>query len=189
MHMKRWLHDQKHHLAVLGSLAAQGDVPSLQNYLLEYAGDFHVDIEATATGNRVLDALLAAKSMQCREQHIDLRSTVRIDGPLPLSDTELASVVGNALDNAIEACHAVSADPFVELTIDTQNAMYKLSVANSSAGSYCWVGGQLASTKGDGRGFGLARIRRLVEKAGGFVQAKPGETMFRLNIWLPRRSA
>ena len=75
----------------------------MENSILQYEAE-------NKTGNPVLDILLTAKSMECQEKQIRMTSVA--DGHLldHLSTREICTLVGTALDNAIESC-AAEQDP------------------------------------------------------------------------------
>ena len=56
------------------------------------------------TGNVSLDAILSAKIAQAKAEGIAVTVKANIPDKLTISDVELSIIIGNLLDNAIEAC-------------------------------------------------------------------------------------
>ena len=105
------------------------------------------------------------------------------------SDMDLCVMVGNLLDNAIEACDAVKEEEnrFIRIYIDTlQNQLY-ISIMNGMAGTARRQGARFVSNKrGDRRqGFGLQQVDRIVEKYGGYLNRQTEEGVFATEIMLP----
>jgi sensor histidine kinase regulating citrate/malate metabolism len=139
-------------------------------------------------------ALLLGKRARAEELHC--RFTVDPGSSLtkPLPDTSLlVRVVGNLVDNALEAVQAVPlSSREVRVRMGGEAGQVSIEVADSGAG----VPPELAreifregfSTKGSGRGIGLALVKRLVERAGGSIAVQPapqGGALFRVLIPRP----
>ncbi|XBX06028.1 GHKL domain-containing protein [Enterocloster clostridioformis] len=105
-----------------------------------------------------------------------------------MSDTDISSLFGNLLDNAIEATlHLPNANErYIEITVERVDQMFRIIVENSCDGIYNFDGDALKSRKTElGHGLGLARIIQIVEHAGGFYRLKPKKTYFEIMIVIP----
>ncbi|MFH8250979.1 ATP-binding protein [Microbacterium sp. B2969] len=153
-------------------------------------------VTARRDGDPTVGALLLGKAAQARERGVDW--SVAIDPGAPrsaLSPVDAVSVVGNLIDNALDAA-AAGAEPRwvrVELSRVRDDAL-AIVVSDSGDGippeitDRVWEHG--FSTKpadATGRGVGLALVRSIVEGAGGSVEIEASPTAFR--IVLPRRPA
>nr|WP_236246805.1 sensor histidine kinase [Streptomyces sp. CC210A] len=140
------------------------------------------DRVVAAVGEPVLAALLLGKSAQASERGVELVLTEesRIDdGVLPegLPSRDLVTVLGNLVDNAVEAAQGSDA-PRVEVTARVTDEVLLLRVCDSGPG----VADEDAeavfrrgwSTRGDGRGIGLALVRQAAHRAGGTVELGRG---------------
>lgn len=110
-----------------------GDAASAQAHL---AGAVHA--VRTPQGRRcqhpVVDALLAAKDLWCREQNIDLTIEAEVPDDLTTPDVELCALFANALDNAINACAAVPEGArWIRLRAHPAHGHFLLEVENSCA--------------------------------------------------------
>ena len=110
-----------------------GDAASAQAHL---AGAAHA--VRTPQGRRcqhpVVDALLAAKDLWCREQNIDLTIEAEVPDDLTTPDVELCALFANALDNAINACAAVPEGArWIRLRAHPAHGHFLLEVENSCA--------------------------------------------------------
>lgn len=109
------------------------DAASAQAHL---AGAVHA--VRTPQGRRcqhpVVDALLAAKDLWCREQNIDLTIETEVPDDLTTPDVELCALFANALDNAINACAAVPEGArWIRLRAHPAHGHFLLEVENSCA--------------------------------------------------------
>ena len=143
------------------------------------------------TGNQVLDTILAAKIFHCRKNHIQI--TCVADGKLldHMHVTDICSIFGNALDNAIEHVILIP-DPekrLIHLTVSAQKGFVFIKIEN-----YCEAEiskneeDLITTTKKDSKnhGFGLKSIRKAVEKYDGSVVFGVQQNWFELKILLPR---
>jgi sensor histidine kinase regulating citrate/malate metabolism len=117
-----------------------------------------------------MDAVISLRMMDAKRHHISFESKLFLPERIPLSDVAFASLLGNVLDNAIEACRKVEeGEAKIYFEIKPWKQMMYLHCVNTSDGKYIKGGrGQLLSTKqADGHGIGIRRIQEIVEEAGG----------------------
>ena len=109
--------------------------------------------------------------------------TVSLSKELPLSDVDLCALLGNALDNAMEAAQQAE-DKTVTLRCRESKGLFMLRVENAYAGERS---PDLATTKADrsSHGFGLAGMREIAERLGGSLETRAAGGRFQLVVCLP----
>ena len=182
-------HDLKHQIALLRSGA---NTPEGMEMLDRMEAEIKAYEAQNKTGNKVLDTMLTAKSLQCQHQGISL--TCVADGKeLDFMDPlDLSALIGNALDNAIESVMKIE-DPgkrLIHLSVARQKQFVRIRVENCYTGSLRFEHGDLTTTKSDRRyhGFGMKSIRRIVEKYGGSTTIDAKDGWFELRILLPEQN-
>ena len=181
-------HDLKHQIAVLRS---ETD-PEKRNEFLNHMEDEIRQYEAqNKTGNKVLDTVLTSKSLYCAKHGITF--TCVADGKLldHMHVTDICSIFGNALDNAIEHVILIPDQEkrLIHLTVSLQKGFVFIKIEN-----YCEAEiskneeDLITTTKKDSKnhGFGLKSIRKAVEKYDGSVVFGVQQNWFELKILLPR---
>ncbi|MFE9373265.1 ATP-binding protein [Streptomyces sp. NPDC006711] len=155
------------------------------------------DQVVTAVGEPVLAALLLGKAAQANEHGVELVLTEGSaigDGllPAPLPARDLVTVLGNLLDNAVEAAQG-SAAAEVAVTLATEDGHLLVRVADSGpgidAGAAEAVFERGWSTKSPGRGIGLALVRLTAARHGGTIaveQSPYGGAEFTVRLPLKR---
>lgn len=156
--------------------------------------------DATLLGDPELTALLSVKAAQARELGIDLDVSQSGSLARPINPdlaVDLVTILGNLVDNAIEAC---GVGDRIEVAVELRAAELGVSVDDSGSGVpehlRGWIFTEGMSTKGPdsepqpGRGIGLALVRRVMERRRGSIvveEAPLGGARFRLTIPLPAR--
>lgn len=151
------------------------------------------DLDASSllnTGNEILDMVLWESSEQCRKQDLRLVPSVNVQSDLSfMTDFDLRTIVGNALDNAIEAAEKVE-DPEkreIRMKMAQVNQMIFLKVTNYFTGELRQTDGKLITSKDDkdAHGFGVENIRRAVESYDGSMLIQVQGDFFILTAMVP----
>lgn len=184
--INRKCHDMKHQLAAMRAMAGPEE---RERYLSEIEGSVRIYNSIFQTGNEVLDTVLTEKSLTCEANQIAL-SCVADGRPLAFLDAvDLYSMMGNALDNAIEGvrCFDEKEKRLIDVLIRRENKLLLIQVINPVAGRLTFQDGLPASTKiNDGyHGFGLKSIRYTAQKYGGFLTVNLEHDCFVLRVLLP----
>ena len=105
--MRAWRHDYHNHIQSIKAMIAMQKFAELEGYLSMLESDLDsIDI-AIRTGNVGLDAILSSKVSIARKNNINVSCTAKVPENLTVSDVHLCAIVGNLLDNAIEACEKI----------------------------------------------------------------------------------
>jgi sensor histidine kinase regulating citrate/malate metabolism len=141
-----------------------------------------VDRLSSAVGEPALVALLLGKTAQADERGIELTVTEETHLPsnaddLALSGQEMVTVLGNLIDNAMDACDRE--DPWVEVTVSQDDGTLLIRVADSGpgmdAGTFEKAMQRGYSTKSDTEteqhGLGLALVAQVVKRHNGTLSA------------------
>lgn len=189
--MKIWDHDYHHHINVLQTYLSQNNTDKAQSYLKKIRNDLNTISISINTGSTVLDAIISNALRVCKSKGIVFnKSIIKLDN-FPLGDTETSALFGNLLDNSIEACELYNSQNPVEngnidLEVFIKRGMYRITIINSSCGVYRCVDGQFQTTKKKGNhGYGIPRIKQIVDDIGGFYDFSESDNTFRVDIFLP----
>lgn len=182
-----WRHDFKNHLQTMQAYLEMGEIGRLGNYMRELAEDYSQVDSALKTGNAMLDAVLNSKISMLRAKEIRVDATAMVPERLPVSDVDLSVMIGNLLDNSLEACMKLPPqERFVRVYIAKAKDNLYLYVMNSAGGGYRRGEGGYLSTKGaEGHGYGLWRIDKVVRKYKGYCNRQDEGDVFATEILLP----
>lgn len=154
-------------------------------------------VAARRGGDPTVGALLLGKAAQARERGIEWSAEIDPDAPRSvLSPVDAVSVVGNLIDNAMDAAAAAEPPRWVRVVFGktpSSPAALRLEVSDSGAGvpealrERIYEHGFTTKPGGaEGRGVGLALVRSIVASAGGHVELRDDPTVF--VVTLPARA-
>ena len=102
--MRGWRHDYRHHIQTMKVHAANGEYDEISKYL-DMLDDDLTNVETVIkTGNRMADAILNSKLSVAMKNEITVKAEAKIPVSLSISELDLCIIIGNLLDNAIDAC-------------------------------------------------------------------------------------
>jgi len=185
--MRGWRHDYHNHIQVMKAHLHFGRSAELDTYLKELDKDLVSVDTIIKSGNIMLDAILNSKLSLAAARKIGVNAKAAAPGAISISDIDLCVIVGNLLDNAIEACLKLEdeATRFIRVYIGTFKGQLYISVSNSAAAGIKRLDGRYQTTKSGSHGFGLMRVDRVVQKYGGYVNRQNEEGVFATEIMLP----
>lgn len=180
-------HDLKKHLESLKLFANEEERQTYFNEVSKTIQSYDSQLE---TGSKVLDILLSQKNLICMKNGIDL--TCVADGKKMdfIHAVDLYTILGNAIDNAIESVLMVS-DPekkIISVSVWTKGKLLLMQVENYFENEdLIFENGLPLTTKkeSEGHGFGLKSIRNSVEKYDGCMDVGIQNNTFRLMIVVP----
>lgn len=186
--INRRYHDLKHQIAYL---RAEQD-PGRRSAFLDSMEDEIKAYEAqNKTGNSVLDTVLTGKSLYC--SHHDIEFTCAADGALLsfIDVTDICTVFGNLLDNAIECEMRISdiKKRVVRLTVRGWKGFLSIQCENYCEETPVFRDGLPLTTKSEEgvHGYGLKSIRYSVEKYGGTMTVRNEDHWFTVKLMIPLR--
>ena len=187
--MRTWRHDYHNHMQVLAAYLEAGEVEKARNFLDEI-NDTLVKVDTVIkTGNTMVDAILNSKISLMNTKAIRVDATAHVPATLAIADVNLCVMIGNLLDNAMEACEALPAEArFVRIYISVKGTHLYMSFTNSAGKKQNKIGNIFASTKGTEHGFGLSRVDALVEQYGGYLTRASEDGGYTTEVILPLHS-
>lgn len=184
MKMRGWRHDYRHHIQAMKVHAAHGELDEITKYLDMLDEDLTNVETVIKTGNRMADAILNSKLSLAAEREITVKAEAKIPVSLTVSAVDLCIVIGNLLDNAMEACMELEQqERLIRIYIEMKGNYLYLAMTNTAGGK---KKKQFRTEKGEGHGFGLSRIDAIVKKYGGYVTRASEDGAFSTEILLPQ---
>jgi hypothetical protein len=176
-------HDLKQQISAIrhgGNFDAQ-DLKDIEQSVMIYGS-------MIKTGNDALDVVLTEKSLTCSKNNIVL--TYIVDGEKLnfMSTSNIYSLFGNAIDNAIEYLLKINSDKrFIRLYAKNVNNMISIHIENYFEGNIEYNNGLPKTTKKDVgfHGYGTLSMKKIVESYNGEMFIKTKSNLFIVDILLP----
>lgn len=174
-------HDIKHYIAIGG---ANGDVNvSELNKLINI---YELTVK---TGNEIIDTLIAGRNLYCSAHNIKLTVIADASQLDFISPSDMCSLFGNMLENAIEAVDKIEDENkrIIDINIRPVAGQVFFCMENSYAEKPEMSNGMPISSKKDKQyhGFGMKSIKLIADKYGGSFSCCADNGVFRINILFP----
>lgn len=185
--MRGWRHDYHNHIQVLKAHLGMKQYEEAADYLGRLEEDLTTVDTVLKTGNVMVDAILNSKLTMISERKITVDATAVVPGDISISGVDLSVLIGNLLDNAMEACMQIPEEEerFIRIYIDIIKKQLYISVTNSMNGKARKNGAGFLSDKPGNHGFGLVRIDSIVGKYHGYVNRQNENGVFATEVMLP----
>lgn len=179
-------HDLKHKIRAIrkGADASDEELKEIENAVAIYDSVVH-------TGCDPIDVVLTEKSLICARRNIKLTCLADGSGLSFMTESELYSLFGNMLTNAVNAACAVADEEsrIISLTVSRNAGFVMINCVNYFSGDIVLENGLPKTTGGDPteHGFGMKSMRMLVKKYGGEMYFTADNGVFDLKIVIPER--
>lgn len=144
-------HDYRHHTQMLLQYAKNGDTQAI----IDYLDDFEAQYERKFTrlcDNRIIDAVLRAYPRKAEQNNITLSIDAVVDSELNIEDSDVVAMLGNMLENALNAAMKAPAPRIIDVTVKKKGIKLILEVKNSANGNICFDNNIPKRSKGGGIG-------------------------------------
>ena len=180
---RKLTHDFNAHLATLSSYLENRQIKDAQDYIATLREHQTDRILIANTHNSTIDALLNQKAQVAKKNNIDIRFKVNDLSGTKVAPMDLVIIIGNLLDNAIEACLKLPAgerEIYAQLLLE---GTLFLSFRNTSPPVEI-VNGYIATTKKppDLHGFGLQNVKTALKKYDSFYDMAYEDGYFAFTI-------
>lgn len=181
-----WRHDYHNHLQVMKAELAAGQLAELSAYLDELEADLDRVDTYVKSGNLMVDVILNSKLSLAERDGVAVTCKARVPDALTVDDVDLCVILGNLLDNAIEACAALPADGrWLRVYVAARGSQLYASIQNSAVEDPSFNQRNYISEKRGNHGLGMKRVAAVVEKYEGFLNLANEPGVFAAEVSLP----
>lgn len=181
---RRENHDFRHHMALLSGYIDNNDFNSIKGYINSFLSNTPEDSSISFCEHYALNMLLAYYSSISKQSEIDYSIDINVPKSINISDSDLSVLLGNLLENAIDACleqKNTKGIIIVRGSIEGSNLILTIdnSFENDIRKDY---DGKYLSTKINGKGIGIESARAIVERYKGTMRIEQKENIFYVSI-------
>lgn len=177
-------HDFRNHWTTVTSYAQKQQNEELLNYLNEINTDpLHIRTMVD-TGNTSIDSILNYKFQESSQMDITVEKNIQIPEKLNISASDCVIILGNLLDNAIQATNKVQKNRVIVLRLNYDRGRLLLNITNPFTGKIKVNDKHILSSKkeSDLHGFGLENVKMSVEKYDGSMNINHENHIFSVSI-------
>lgn len=176
MRSRELWHDMRNHINLLNLYIERGDYEGMREYTAGFADSIERTILPYRTGNMAVDMILGDK-LYCAKKHniVTEVSLAPLDG-LNVSNNDICVLLGNLLDNAVEACLKVDEGKrYIKIRIRRNGNVCYFCIENSCI-SYATE--KTSKPNPERHGIGLRSAERIAHKYGGTLAHRGGNGKF-----------
>ena len=185
--IRQMSHDFKQQADILYRLCKDRHYDELLTHLSQLSNHRNA-LLIVKTGNIMLDTILSSKKDEADKQTINFKLTLNVQPDLYYMSIDICILLGNAIDNAIEACMmSAKKDRVIEMDLTADSSRFLLRMKNTVGEKPHLIGEFLQTKKSDRlrHGVGLQSIKQISKNLGGDMSYKYDEEYFSIWIYIP----
>lgn len=169
-------HDSKNAYTAVLAQIKNGKMEEVKKYLNDTITVLNSSDRIVNTNHPAIDALIQSKLDKCDEKNIKTDFKYFYNEEILVNEIELSVILGNLLDNAIEANENIQSEKYINLLISVQNSEINITMENPCEQS----NEDLKTTKRDrhSHGYGVKSITAIAEKYGGTARFTQSNNTF-----------
>lgn len=184
-------HDIRHLFLAIDGFLKEDDMDGLKTYIRQSLTLLPAQMSEIYCENVAVNAILCYYKEQAEKGQIKTCFCIVLPKVSPIPDTELCIIIGNLLENAIEACQRMkSQNKFINVNLSmASDALLAIQVSNSYEGNIRQTkDGSFLSSKCRGRkGIGISSVISITEKYNGISKTEYRNQVFRISLLISGR--
>lgn len=183
---RRMRHDFRHTILAISSYAEQGDCSNIQKYVDDYLDPLSQPMMDIYCKNPLINTILSHYLSLARIYGIATDYTITLPEKIVFSETDLCIIVGNLVENALEACQRqTSGHRFIDIKMSMSSKhMLSLIISNSYEGDIQPKDSGYLSSKRDETGIGLFSVNQIVLEHKGMMKVTYSGQTFQVSVLL-----
>lgn len=190
--VRQFRHDFRHHIAAMEGLVYGGEYSELEKYMGQLSQkDKELNRERVRyTGNFMVDSIIFGITRDQKFKEVDFQFDGGLPSNLGVKDIDICGVLANALENAMEACLKGNDRKAVIMKAGCYENMISFQIKNTydSSRYKALAGGEFYSSKeGDGHGYGIQNMERMVKSYNGRMEYNVDPEWVTVDIFLQQK--
>ena len=176
----------RHHTHLIREYLRSGKLQELESYLDNYTASLPNTQALVYSKHDAINVLLAYFAQQAQEAGIEMDVFVQLPERLNLPDTTLSVILGNLLENAMEACRQLPAgEGKITVRGKAEGGSVFFDISNTYSGQLRKnKAGKILSSKGPNRGLGLESVSQLASTHNGMLEVDATDGIFKASVLL-----
>mgnify|MGYP002509677608 CR=1 FL=1 len=181
---RRNRHDFRHSLLMIQQYAQDGDCSKIQKHIQQYLDGTMADKAPPFCENIPLNTILKHFAGLAEKEGIRTEVKACVPQKLELTETEVCVLVGNLMENALEACRRqTKGERYILARLEKrEKQMFFISVQNSYSHTIIEKQKKFISSKRNEYGIGMLSISHIVKQHEGMMRVQYSEGVFTVNV-------
>lgn len=180
-------HDLNKHLISVRSYLKSRQIDDAINYIDKMVNIYFENLgDLSKTGNAIIDSILNIKLQEAKNKDIIVTTKLQIPENLSIDSFDITVILGNIIDNAIEAASESIAYKKLNIIMLYNRRRILVKVENTYSGRIVIKQGELQTTKSDSitHGIGLQNVKHVVERYAGTMDISYDNIWFKACVML-----
>ncbi len=173
-------HDMKNHLTVLKLLVDKNEHNKALKHIEQMTDAIITAKEYAQSGNIIIDSILNFKLQEAEQHGISVSLELSIPEQLSITSFDMSVILGNLLDNAINACSKLEKDKRLDVKIKYKKGRLIIKISNTYNGDLNYMGDKLITSNEDkeNHGMGIKNTKFALDKYNGEMEIEHTEDIF-----------
>lgn len=183
-HISSLKHDLNNHMGAISILINNDKKPEALDYISQIKDYTNLNKEYIESGNIVIDSIVNYKLDYINTTDTEIDLDISIPHDLDLKEFDMVVILGNLLDNSIEALDKLNRDRFFSLSIKYELGLLMINCRNTYDGTTLTKNNSLISSKADkdNHGYGIKNIESTLDKYNGLMKYDYTDDFFVVDI-------
>lgn len=184
--MVGWKHDFRNHISMISGLLQVSTKEDVISYINEIDSSITKLDKNIYTDNIAINSILVSKIKAAEGKNIHISLNLKINSDIKVSSVDICTILGNLLDNSIEACDNIKDYRFINLKIASEKNILVIKISNNTSSGYVnEIDGKFISSKNNYmNGIGLVQVDNIVKKYNGYVNRHHKNNIFTTYIMI-----
>lgn len=179
-------HDLRNHLSIVSGYIQIDEKEKACKYIDKMTESVYTIKEFSDSGNIDIDSILNYKLHEASKRDIPISLEIKVPVTMKISSFDIVVILGNLLDNAIEATSRVKGNKKIDLIIIYEKEILFINIKNTFNGTVYYKKGKIKTTKKDieNHGIGLNNIKKILEGYDGIMDIDHDNNEFQVDIMM-----
>lgn len=184
--LRQFRHDTKNRMLVIQQMIKDNNYVKALEYTEKMAEKIERMEVYSTTGNIAIDSVVNYKLTRAKEKGIRVEPSIVIPEDITVTEDDIVILLGNLLDNAVEAAEGVEDDKYINISCGYDKGNIFIHIENSHCSKINFIDGKIATSKKDMvmHGIGLQSINAVVQKYNGLLEVDYTDDEFIVDILL-----
>lgn len=182
---RRAKHDLQHTVNILQAYLKDNNTEQLSKYIAQYLNSLPPKSATLYSDDYILNTLISTYEEKARNEKIEFHVSIQLEDALMLPEPDKVVLLGNLLENALEACQRqYSQNTYISIAIQQEGAAIVILLDNSFGGLLQKQEQKFLSSKDNHTALGISSIKKITEKYNGVIKFEHDNSTFHSSIIL-----